>query len=91
MTRAPTPARRRMRASIIAALVVATALAKAHDHDMGPINPVLGTHGYPDCVPGPEGISDDLERNQMTMRCAQRGAAGALKIACVRRGGGRCA
>ena len=50
---------------------------------MGPLNPVLGTHGFPDCVPGPLGVSDDLEANQMNMVCKQRGPATAKKIACV--------
>jgi len=49
---------------------------------MGKLNPELGTHGYPDCVQdGP--VSDDIEANQMTMRCMQRGTAGTIKIGCV--------
>jgi lysophospholipase L1-like esterase len=51
---------------------------------MGPLNIILGTHGYPDCIPGPKGVSGDLEANQLNMECAQRkGAATALKVACI--------
>jgi hypothetical protein len=55
---------------------------------MGPLNPALGTHGFPDCVQ-PGAIPADIDEAQMTMVCAQRSpavAAGApqpLKIACV--------
>ena len=57
----------------------------SHSHEgYGPLNPVLGTHGYPDCVPGPLGVSDDLEANQMNMVCAQKKApAAAIRIGCV--------
>ena len=44
----------------------------------------MGTHGYPDCVAGPGGVTADIEANQMTMVCKQRaGAPGTLKIAAV--------
>ena len=70
----------------------AAAVSAAHGsgghskHDlaaMGPINPALGTHGWPDCTqPGP--IGDDVEANQFSMVCHQRGkGTAALKIACV--------
>ena len=56
----------------------------AHSHDgYGELNPILGTHGFPDCVPGPKGVSLDLEANQMNMVCSQKGAAGTIKIGCV--------
>lgn len=53
-----------------------------HDH-MGPLNPILGTHGYPDCTAlSPPG--DDVEANQFNMVCHQVvGAPTALKVACV--------
>ena len=67
--------------------VAAAAFASksGHTHDMGFVNPILGTHGFPDCVPGPQGVSsDDLDANQMNMVCNQRVTAPtALKIACV--------
>ena len=65
--------------------LAATAAASKHTHTgYGPLNPVLGTHGYPDCVPGPQGVSSDIEANQFSMVCSQRPApATALKIACV--------
>ena len=71
--------------SCVFALIAATAAAGHGQHEMmGPLNPVLGTHGFPDCVPGPRGVSGDLEANQMNMQCAQRkGAATALKVACI--------
>ena len=55
----------------------------AHDlHAMGAINPALGTHGYPDCYqPGP--ISTDIEANQFSMKCVQKGPSAALKIGCI--------
>ena len=67
------------------AIAAAAAAAAAHKHrdgtDMGPLNPVLGIHGYPDCVqPAPFG--DDVDANQLTMVCKQRGGA-PIKIACV--------
>ena len=69
------------------ALVLAGACAAAHAHShvgYGPLNPVLGTHGFPDCVPGPQGVSADIEANQLNMVCAQKKApAGALRIGCV--------
>lgn len=65
----------------------AAAFHYEHEH-MGPLNPALGTHGFPDCVQ-PGAIPADIDEAQMTMVCAQRApavAAGApqpLKIACV--------
>ena len=72
-----------MRAAI-AALACAVASA-THSHvGYGPLNPLLGTHGFPDCVAGPEGVSDDIEANQLTMICKQRqGAPSTIKIGCV--------
>jgi len=72
-----------MRAAFAA--LAACAAASAHSHEgYGPLNPVLGTHGYPDCVPGPAGVSGDIEANQMNMVCAQRKSAPtAIKIGCV--------
>ncbi len=72
-----------------AAISLLAACAYAHQHEgYGELNPVLGTHGFPDCVPGPQGVSSDLEANQLNMKCAQRvGAPTAKKIACV---GDRC-
>ena len=53
-----------------------------HGEDMGLLNAALGVHGYPDCVqPLPPG--DDIEANQLSLVCSQRGAATAQKIACV--------
>lgn len=50
----------------------------------GTLNPALGTHGYPDCVAGPQGVSPtDLHANQMNMVCHQRTAGAALKIGCI--------
>ncbi len=49
---------------------------------MGPVNPLLGVHGFPDCE-NDQPISDDIEVNLQNLVCRQRGAAGALKIACV--------
>jgi len=78
-----------MRSSVLlAALFAARASAgvgghRAHDQDrMGAVNHNLGAHGYPDCVQ-PGKVSDDVEVNQFTMKCAQRGAASTIKIACV--------
>ena len=82
----PAPQMSLLRVATAAAVAVAASAAPAHHrHEgYGPLNKVLGVHGYPDCVPGPEGVSDDVERNQMTMRCAQKkGAATALAVACV--------
>ncbi len=71
-----------MKAVLIAAVAVGHAAAGGHTHFMGPLNPALGTHGFPDCVqPGPFG--DDVEANQMSMRCFQRGGASTIKIGCV--------
>lgn len=65
------------------ALFSAAATAKHLAHDnMGPVNPLLGVHGYPDCVNN-HPISDDIEANLQNLECAQRGAPTALKIACV--------
>jgi hypothetical protein len=66
-------------------LAATTAAASKHSHvGYGPLNPVLGTHGFPDCVPGPKGVTSDVEANQFHMVCSQRPApATALKIACV--------
>ena len=69
------------------ALAACAAAAHAHSHaGYGPLNPVLGTHGYPDCVPGIKGVSGDIEANQMNMVCAQKKApvgANPLRIGCV--------
>lgn len=76
------------------ALLVASAVAGASAHgsgghrgahdNYGPVNPALGAHGYPDChQPGPFDIND-VEANQFSMVCEQRGkGTAALKIACV--------
>ena len=43
------------------------------------MNPLLGTHGYPDCVAGPQGVSDDVAANQVSVaaRAARRARGGA--------------
>ena len=71
--------------SVIVAIIAVVGVSAGSGHSqhdietMGPLNPLLGTHGWPDCVQdGP--ISDDIEVNQMTMRCVQRGSAAALKV-----------
>jgi len=55
----------------------------AHElHSMGALNPVLGTHGFPDCYqPGP--ISSDIEKNQFSMKCVQKGDSATIKIGCI--------
>ena len=72
-----------------AAALLALTACHAHQHEgYGELNPVLGTHGFPDCVPGPKGVSADIEANQHNMICKQKvGAPTAKKIACV---GDRC-
>ena len=70
-----------MKSVIIASALLASAAARNHEN-MGPLNPALGVHGFPDCVqPGP--ISSDVEEAQQSMVCSQQGSAAALKIACV--------
>jgi hypothetical protein len=58
------------------ALLAAAVSAHLYANDlagMGAINPALGTHGFPDCYqPGPFNMAD-IEKNQMTMVCEQRG------------------
>lgn len=70
---------------IVTGLAAIASVVVSHSHEgYGPLNPVLGTHGFPDCVPGPKGVTDDIEANQMNMVCAQKKApATAKKIACV--------
>ena len=65
------------------ALAAAGSGHEAHDlAAMGALNAALGTHGFPDCVAtGP--VSGDLEKDQLSMKCFQRGSATALKIGCV--------
>jgi hypothetical protein len=65
-------------------------VAAAHKHaGYGPLNPLLGTHGYPSCVAGPQGMCVEmtdqcLEKNQMTMACHQnKGLEGALRIGAI--------
>lgn len=69
------------------ALLAAAVSAHLYANDlagMGAINPALGTHGFPDCYqPGPFNMAD-IEKNQMTMVCEQRGkGTAALKIGTV--------
>lgn len=80
-----------MTITTLAALAVSlasSAVAHAHGghmHMMGglAVNPELGVHGWPDCVQ-PNGPSDDVEANQLSMVCHQRGkGTTALKVACV--------
>ena len=77
-----------MRSAIVASLGCAAALAHggsghgAHDH-MGPVNPALGTHGYPDCHQPHAFDVNDVAANQLSMRCAQVGAPSTIKIGCV--------
>lgn len=71
-----------MKSLFLASALFASAVTARNHDNMGPMNPALGVHGYPDCVqPGP--ISDDVEENQKSMVCSQQGSAAALKIACV--------
>jgi len=69
---------------ILALLALPLAAAGGHKHgeQMGPLNTALGVHGYPDCVQ-PLPPVDDIEANQNSLICSQRGAATARKIACV--------
>ena len=74
-----------MRHDVLFLTLIAGAAAAHGQHEhMGPLNPTLGTHGWPDCTPGPLGVSSDLEANQHNMVCHQRkGPATALKVACI--------
>lgn len=73
-----------MRAVFLTTLIAGAAAAHGQHENMGPLNPVLGTHGFPDCTPSPQGVTADLEANQMSMVCHQRkGPATALKVACI--------
>jgi lysophospholipase L1-like esterase len=73
-----------LRAFVASAAVLGVMASHGQHEMMGPLNPSLGTHGFPDCVSGPQGVSTDLEWNQMNMLCAQReGPATALKVACI--------
>jgi len=75
--------------TLLAFSLLTTTLARlsgghsSHDlFSMGAINAALGTHGYPDCFqPGP--ISSDIEANQFSMQCVQRGPEAAIKIGCI--------
>lgn len=76
-----------MRSYIAASLFALASAGSGHTRkDMpkyGAINHQLGVHGWAHCVPGPQGVTDNLVDNQMNMVCSQQGAPGTLKIACV--------
>lgn len=80
-----------MRVILLLAVALAATLGHLTEKEneslgMKELNPLLGVHGYPDCVqPSNVDITKQtLEENQMSMVCAQKPATAAqIKVACV--------